>query len=203
MITSLSQLDPNGTYSYADYLTWQFGEFVELIKGHLLRMSAPRASHQRIVFRLSGMLYRHFQGSLEGCNVYPAPFDVRFPTNPAGKSDREIYTVVQPDICVICDPTKLDERGCIGAPDWIIEIVSPATINRDRFVKRDLYEEFGVKEYWIIYPGEKLIDVYLLNEKDKYDLPTTYAYDAFDEEEKMVAPQTFSDISLSLKEIFS
>jgi Uma2 family endonuclease len=123
MITDISQLDPNGTYTYADYLKWRFEQSVELIKGKLYDMSpAPRSKHQRIAMRLSGELYTTFR---EGaCEVFPAPFDVRLP-NPEYEPgfNNKIHTVVQPDICVICDPAKIDEFGCIGPPDWVIGLL--------------------------------------------------------------------------------
>lgn len=204
MITELSQLDENARYSYADYLSWQFTEFVELVKGHLLKMAAPKSTHQRIVYKFNGILYQYFDGRRQPCNVYPAPFDVRFPTNPAGRKDKDIYTVVQPDISVVCDPAKIDERGCIGAPDWIIEIVSPGTINRDRYLKRDLYEEFGVKEYWIVYPNEKIIDVFLADEQGKYSRPETYICKQYeDEEDRMISPATFPGLVIRVDDIFS
>src|SRR5579875_1683684 len=114
MITNISQLDPNKTYSYADYLTWRFDEMVELIKGKLFIQSpAPAERHQRIIGNLYGCIWNYF--FKKDCSAYIAPFDVRLIKNKA--SDNEITTVVQPDICVICDKTKIDAKGCIGAPD--------------------------------------------------------------------------------------
>lgn len=157
MITDISQLDPNGVYTYADYLKWQFDESVELIKGHLYRMSpAPRTRHQRASTRLIGELYTFFRTTV--CEIYVAPFDVRLP-NPDYEPgfNNKVHTVVQPDICVICDKSKLDEMGCVGAPDWIIEITSPSTHKKDFNEKFDLYESAGVREYWIAVPKSKEI----------------------------------------------
>jgi Uma2 family endonuclease len=101
-----------------------------------------------------------------------APFDVRLSkTTPDG--DATIQTVVQPDICVVCDPAKVDERGCLGAPDWVIEILSPKTAAYDTREKLELYEENGVREYWIVLPGEKSVVVYEL-ENNRYELRGTY-----------------------------
>lgn len=164
MITDISQLDPNGTYSYADYLLWRFEQSVELIRGKVYAISpAPRSVHQRISMRLSGELYTHFRG--RGCDVYPAPFDVRLP-NPDYEPGftNKIHTVVQPDISVICDSSKIDEFSCVGAPDWIIEITSPSTHKKDFNEKFDLYESAGVREYWIVVPKSQEIYVYTLNE---------------------------------------
>jgi Uma2 family endonuclease len=112
-----------GMYSYADYLTWQFDEVVELIEGKIFKKAAaaPKRIHQRVALKLASKLYQFLEG--KKCQAYIAPFDVRFPTNSI--EDSKIHDVVQPDICVICDPEKLDDRGCIGAPDLIVEILSP------------------------------------------------------------------------------
>lgn len=160
-ITQFSQLDLTKTYTYADYLTWKFDEFVELIKGKVMRpMARPSRRHQEHVGNIFGEIRQYLKGKT--CRVYVAPFDVRLTT--AGRNgDQQIQTVVQPDICVVCDPTKLDDRGCLGAPDWIVEIVSPGNTARDTKTKFDLYEESGVLEYWIVYPGIKTITAYVLD----------------------------------------
>lgn len=171
MITDISQLDPNGTYTYADYLKWRFDESVELIRGKLYRMSpAPRRAHQRAVSHLLVDI-SVFLGQ-KGCETYTAPFDVRLPVRNERKPN-QLYTVVQPDICVICDPTKLDDAGCLGAPDWIIEVTSPATIKKDFNEKFNLYEQSGVREYWIVVPKEDFVHVYVL-EEGKYALVDVY-----------------------------
>lgn len=162
MITDLSQLDPNGTYTYADYLKWRFEQSVELIKGKLYNMSpAPRAAHQRVAMRILHNLFNQF--AQQSCEVFAAPFDVRLP-NPDYEPgfNTKIHTVVQPDICVICDAAKIDEFGCVGPPDWIIEITSPSTHKKDFNEKFDLYESAGVREYWIIVPKSVEIYVYAL-----------------------------------------
>lgn len=197
MITELSQLDPNGTYTYADYVTWKFTEFVELVRGHLVKMAAPKTFHQQISMFISSEISVYLRK--KPCKVFAAPFDVRFTTNPQGRSDREIYTVVQPDICVICDSTKLDERGCIGAPDWIIEITSPGTLLHDRITKRELYESHGVGEYWIVYPNEKMVEVYRSAPNGSYLPPVIYSKD----EEDVLSPALFPDLSLTLTEVFA
>src|SRR5690606_39235284 len=97
---------------------------------------------------------------------YTAPFDVRLPKK--SRADKEIFTVVQPDICVICDPEKLDDRGCIGAPDIVVEILSPGNNRKELRNKHEIYEESGVKEYWIVWPIEKTFMKYVLDEQGKY-----------------------------------
>ncbi|RZK20105.1 MAG: Uma2 family endonuclease [Hymenobacter sp.] len=170
-ITQFSQLDLSKTYTYADYLTWKFDEFVELIKGQVMRpMAGPSRRHQVLSMNILRQVLPVVHG--KECQVYQAPFDVRLTTGGAN-GDQQIQTVVQPEICVICDPAKLDDRGCVGAPDWIIEIVSPGNTARDTKTKFDLYEESGVREYWIVYPGLKTITAYVL-EGPEYQLAGEY-----------------------------
>lgn len=155
-ITSLSQLDLNGSYSYGDYLKWKFQERVEIIKGKIMAMSpAPNRLHQRISMKLTKAFLDVFDS--HQCELYVALFDVRFPD-----SNGKIKTVVQPDLCVICDPNKLDEKGCIGAPDLIVEILSPGNSKREMKDKYELYQEQGVSEYWIVRPEEQHIQIYVL-----------------------------------------
>lgn len=148
-----------GRYTYADYLTWQLDEMVEIIKGKLFKMTAaPSRIHQKVAGKLTYILY----GFLEGnpCEVYTAPFDVRLPK--ISTRNEDIYTVVQPDICVICDKDKLDEAGCVGAPDLIIEILSPGNNKKELQNKYEVYQESGIKEYWIIHPSEQTLLIYSL-----------------------------------------
>lgn len=172
-ITDISQLDPNGSYSYADYLTWRFTEYVELIKGRVLRkMSAPTSQHQLVSSDFHGLIWSHLRG--KPCQVYSAPFDVRL-LRSTGNGDAQVKTVVQPDISVVCDLTRLDRRGCVGAPDWIIEIVSPSSLVLDTRTKFDLYAENGVREYWIVFPGEQTVLGYALGANEQYELTGTYS----------------------------
>jgi Uma2 family endonuclease len=139
---------------------------VELIRGKIYKMSpAPGRLHQEI----SGELFRQLANYLKGkkCKVFSAPFDVRLPLN-RGRSDKEIFTVVQPDICVICDETKMDDRGCVGAPDWVIEVLLMNTSSKDLREKFDVYEEAGIKEYWVVHPQEQTLLVYILDDSGKY-----------------------------------
>ncbi len=154
------------SYTYADYLKWDLPEMVELIRGKVYKMSpAPTANHQRIAGNLFGLI-KYFLKKKK-CEVFSAPFDVRIPRK--GKADKDIITVIQPDISVICDPAKVDERGCLGAPDWIIEILSKSTSSKDLNEKFEVYEEAGVKEYWVVHPTEQTVLVYILNNQGKYE----------------------------------
>lgn len=162
-VRSVADLDPARTYTYADYLTWQFGEWVELLRGKLTRrMSpAPADAHQAVVGDLYLLIGNYLRR--KPCKVRVAPYDVRLSTAGPNAADDAITTVVQPDLCVVCDPTKIDKRGCNGAPDWIIEVLSPGTIHRDTREKFALYEEAGVGEYWLVAPGEQSITAYVLD----------------------------------------
>ena len=160
MITDINDLDLNKTYSYADYLTWQFQEKLELIKGKIFKMSpAPSTNHQRISRKLTGFMIYAFKN--HSCELFIAPFDVRLLDKKKSALDKEIHTVVQPDLCVICDEAKIDERGGIGAPDLVIEILSPGNSNKEMKYKFDLYQEAGVLEYWIVNPADKTFFIYV------------------------------------------
>lgn len=155
----LADLDLNKVYTYADYFKWKFDERVELIKGKIFRMSpAPNRIHQGISSVIHGELYAFLKG--DKCKVYSAPFDVRIPRK--SKEDRDILTVLQPDICVVCDDTKLDSKGCIGAPDIVVEILSPGNNAKELKNKYEIYEESGVKEYWVVSPQNKTFLAYTL-----------------------------------------
>ena len=161
-VTAVTDLDPNGTYSYADYVSWQFEELVELWRGKIIRrMSAPTDRHQAVVGNLFLSLASYLKG--RPCQIRVAPYDVRL--NKRGTTaDAAIYTVVQPDICVICDPGKIELRGCLGAPDLVIEVTSPRTASHDWKGKFDLYEENGVKEYWVVMPQENSLSAFVRDE---------------------------------------
>lgn len=197
-ITELSQLDLNGTYTYADYLTWQLDEALELIKGKIMLMSpAPNANHQRISIRLSALLYNFLKSKT--CQPFAAPFDVRlYDKGKSQLANQEIYTVVQPDLCVICDKAKLDTQGCLGAPDWIIEILSKGNSKKEMQIKYTLYQESGVKEYWLIYPVEQAVYQFILdNNTQQYKLFNMYPGDA------KASPYLFPELAIDLLEVFA
>ncbi len=189
--------DLSGTYTYADYMTWEWDQLAELIQGKIFKMSpAPSGRHQRISGNLFVPLWNFFRG--KKCLVFAAPFDVRLPVSSKKKEDQDIITVVQPDICVICDPSKMDERGCLGAPDWIIEILSKYTSAKDLNLKFDVYESAGVKEYWVVHPEEQTLLIYTLDERGKYSgLLKPFV------NSDMVSPTLFPDLRINLEEVFS
>lgn len=161
-ITNINKLSLKGTYTYADYLTWNFKERLELFRGKIFKMSpAPNRDHQTISARMHLAFANAFKKN--PCNLYYAPFDVRLVKTQT--VDEKVLTVVQPDLCIICDEDKLDDRGCNGAPDLVVEILSPGDTKKEMGIKFDLYEENGVKEYWLIGPAEKTVLIYSLNNK--------------------------------------
>ena len=143
-------------YTYADYYSWPDPIRGELIEGQFYDMTpAPTPAHQQIAGDLFAQLHTFFRGKT--CRAFIAPFDVRLPK--PGEKDGEERNVVQPDITVVCDPRKIDERGCRGAPDWVIEVLSPSTREKDSTLKRDLYERSGVALYWLVSPRERSVRV--------------------------------------------
>jgi len=195
--TDLSQLDLNGTYNYADYLSWQFDGVIELIRGKIMAMTpAPNSTHQTIITNLGGALYNFFRN--KPCKLFYAPFDVRlYDRKKSSVANQDIYSVVQPDICIICDKSKIDSKGCLGSPDWIIEILSRGNSKTDMQLKFQLYQESGVKEYWLVYPYEKAVHQFLLDEQSgKYQLQNMYAGD------DTAMPVLFPDCRIDLLEVF-
>lgn len=181
-----------GRYTYADYLTWEIDEMVELIKGKVFRqIAAPRRIHQEV----SGRVFTKMHNYLEKrpCKVYAAPFDVRLPNKT--KKNEDIDTVVQPDICVVCNPEKLDELGCVGAPDLIVEILSPGNNRKELKNKYEVYEASGVKEYWVIHPSEGTLLIYTL-QNGKYKTSKLYCTG------DVVKSQAIEGFSLDLEDIF-
>ena len=169
-----------GGYTYADYAAWPDEERWELIDGVPWNMSpAPGRSHQQVL----GTIFRRVAAITDSgpCETYVAPFDVRL-VEPAGERhwdadeppDDSVTTVVQPDISVFCRPEVLDERGAHGAPDLIIEILSPSTSYKDQSTKLALYERHRVREYWIVNPDAAWVMVYRLGDGERYGKPDYY-----------------------------
>ena len=189
-------LDYNKRYTYADYLTWVDDKMRELINGFIKLMApAPATPHQITCGNLFGDLRNIVKKNKGNCLVFYAPFDVRLPLN-GETADDKIYTVVQPDICVVCDLSKIDKRGCLGAPDLIVEIQSPATAKYDLNEKFNLYEKSGVSEYWVVFPYDETIQVFLLQPDGKYDKGTLY-------ENGNVPVGIFGGEEIELESIFS
>jgi Uma2 family endonuclease len=192
-ITRLDQLDLTRQYSYADYLHWQIADRLELIRGYIWPMAAPNRRHQGISGNLHLDIGNHLRGKT--CKVYQAPFDVRLPV-PNPKTG-EIYTVVQPDLCVVCDPAKLDEAGCNGAPDWVIEILSKGNSKKEMRDKLSVYEEAGVGEYWIVQPEYDTVLVYTLTEAGHYS-GARLVYD-----DETLTSRTLPDLTIDLAGVFA
>ena len=185
---------PQERFTYRQYRTWPDSERWELIEGHAWAMSpAPMTRHQE----LSGKLFLDIGIFLKGkpCKVYDAPFDILFPKGE--ESDDEVQTVVQPDIVVICDRSKITKRGGRGAPDWVIEILSPRTAKKDFETKHRLYERHGVREYWIVDPGNESIHAWLLGPETRFGEEQLY-------EDGEAAPSTVLEgLVIDTRELFA
>lgn len=149
-----------GRFTFADCLTRDSGERFEVIKGEAFLMATPSRIHQKICMELSRQLANFLEG--KNCDVYPAPFGVRL-FEQDGENPGDVDTVVEPDISVICDKSKLDQYDCKGAPDLVIEVLSPSTQRHDQLVKLNLYQQAGVREYWIADPENQTVRIMLLS----------------------------------------
>jgi len=182
-------------WTYVDYLTWNDGQRWELIDGVAYCMTpAPNWQHQRVSAALIYQLYGYLKD--KACKVLPAPFDIRL-SEQSNVSDNYIDTVVQPDIVVVCDKAKLDERGCNGPPDMVIEILSPSTAAHDFKVKFELYQRFGVLEYWMIHPLDQTLLVYKLSKDGMYGAADRYAGD------DLVSVPLLGDLVINLAGVFA
>ena len=177
-------------YSYADYLTWDECERWEILDGVPYMQAAPSRIHQEI----SGELHRQFANYLlnKPCKVYHAPFCVRLDIE---KDDKDISNVVEPDITIVCDSSKLDERGCKGSPDMIVEILSPSSVKKDRVDKFNKYEKAGVKVYWVVEPDQKIVSVFSLQSNGRYGRPEMCT------DEDKIKVSIFSDLEIDLKSV--
>lgn len=152
-------------YTIADIEALPDGERAELIDGEMFMMATPMTVHQRILVRLILNIGSYIEKNKGNCELLPAPFGVFI------KKDERNY--VEPDISVICHGDKLDEKGCHGAPDWVIEIVSPSSRKMDYVRKTALYQETGVREYWIVDPDRETVTIY---EADRWDIPSCHSF---------------------------
>ncbi|MFT8321991.1 MAG: Uma2 family endonuclease [Bacillus sp. (in: firmicutes)] len=177
--------------TYAEYLTWPDEQRYEIIDGIPFLQAAPSRQHQAIVTKLTGELYTFLKGKT--CEVYTSPFDVRL----SAAEDEAEYQVVQPDISVVCDERKLDNKGCKGAPDLVVEVLSPSTWKRDRIEKLNQYERHEVREYLLIYPNEKVLEQYVLGENNRYHTPFIF------NEESIFTSSLLPEFTIKLHEIFS
>jgi Uma2 family endonuclease len=178
-------------YTYEDYLNWDEEERIEILDGFAYMHASPSRIHQEI----SGEIYRQFANYLKDkpCKVYHAPFCVRLDNKKRAKDNKNI---VEPDITIVCDKNKLDEKGCKGVPDMIVEIISPSSGKIDRVIKFNKYEEVGVKEYWIIEPNYKVVSVFQLQKNGRYGRPESYT------DEEIIKLSLFPDCEIDLGLVF-
>ncbi|MDR1701701.1 MAG: Uma2 family endonuclease, partial [Sporomusaceae bacterium] len=178
-------------YTYEDYCKIDDDKRYEVINGVIYLMTAPNMIHQRISSNLHGIFWRYLRG--KKCEVFHAPFDVLLPKKdePSQKSSN----IVQPDISIVCDREKLKKRGCFGSPDLIVEILSPSTSKRDMKEKFSLYQEHGVKEYWVVDPFNQIISRFGYEERSKeYQKPEYFVRD------ETITPLIFPDLQIKLEE---
>ena len=178
--------DYNKRYTYSDYVQWDDDERWELIDGVPYVMSAPSPRHQELLGNLHGQLWSFLKG--KQCKVYMAPFDVRL------NADKFDNTVVQPDIVIVCDREKIDKAGCAGAPDMVVEILSPSTSRYDRTLKFNTYLKSGIREYWVIDPATKTLAVHIL--KDGNYISHAYT------DEDIVNVHVLESCAINLSEVF-
>ena len=189
----MGALKQEDRYTYEDYKNWPDEPRVELINGYIYNMAAPSQRHQGLLFELSRLFGNYLKG--KKCRGFYAPSDVRL------NFDTTDDTVVQPDLFVVCDKSKLDGQNCNGAPDFVLEILSPSTSSKDKVTKFNKYLEAGVKEYWIVCPEEKTIIVHTLTDDGKY---VTAAFaESEDTPKPMVKVGIFDDFEIDLVDVFS
>lgn len=181
-----------GKHSYADYLTWDEGERIELIDGEIFNMSPALSRRHQQILRELATAFSVFLRNRE-CEVFFAPFDVRLLAE--NKQDTDINNVVQPDLSIVCDQNKLDDKGCNGAPDMIIEILSPSSVKLDRWKKYQLYEKAGVKEYWLVDPVNESVEIHLL-------LNGHYKFQGVFTKEDTISVHVLSNFEINLSHIF-
>ncbi len=190
-------LDLNKRYTYADYLTWMDDVRRELYDGFIKLMTpAPSMKHQEVSVNFTRLFGNYLVG--KGCKVYHAPSDVRLPGSEQTKDDKQIYTVVQPDLFVVCDLSKIENNSCLGAPDFIIEIISAKNSQRDTRDKFNIYQEHRVPEYWIVNPNDENVNVFVLDENGKFQFKGIYAGD-----DKISVNIFNGDLKIDLTEVFT
>lgn len=185
-------LEQEKSYTYGDLIDLDDGKRYELYDGEPVALASPQRRHQDVCQELEAQLYHYLSG--KKCRFYHAPFDVRL-FEKENENRRNAKTVVQPDILVVCDQKKVDDHGVKGAPDLIVEVLSPSTIKYDRMLKFNLYQEAGVKEYWIVDPEEQIVSVHTL-EDGRY-----YAAEVYNSRSE-VPVGVLDDCKIDLKRVF-
>ncbi len=194
-ITSIDDLDFSRRYTIGDFLQWKFDDLVELIRGKVFKMSpAPNVWHQRVVSDLQKIFYKKAEVYEEkGCEFFPAPTNIFLAK--AGQKLEEGNIVVEPDFSITCNETKVIKKGYVGAPDFLVEVLSPSNAKRDLVYKRELYEEFQVPEFWIVNPAKRRIVRHIYSENGFYKTISN-------KEGDVIAPLQFPEIQVDLKKVF-
>lgn len=192
----MSLPDKQKTYTYEDYLSWPENERWEIIDGTAYYQATPSSAHQTI----SGNLYLIIGNYLKGkpCRLFAAPFTVRLPLEGGETDEQKNKNIVEPDLTIVCDKSRLDKNGYNGAPTFVIEIVSKSSAKRDNIIKLNKYQQAGIKEYWIITPETETIVRYSLNEQGHYATPDMYILG----EDEIITSKSFCDMSIKLADVF-
>lgn len=174
--------------SYADLLEIDDDKRYELIDGELYLMSSPRTIHQELIGEIYFQLKQYLKG--KKCKAYVSPLDVKLSGE---KEDTKEFNVVQPDVMVVCDENKITERNILGAPDLVVEVLSPTNKSHDKVLKLNMYQKFGVKEYWIVSPEEEIVETYILNEQGMYTIKAYFFND-------QIRVNILNDCNINLKD---
>jgi Uma2 family endonuclease len=193
-IEEVEEPDHSLTYTYANYSQWKFLERLELLRGRIFRLASPSIKHQRICLKLAAHLYTFLRGKT--CQVIIPPYDIRLPVKNRKKDD-EVTTVVQPDLSVFCDPLKVEDRAAIGAPDLLVEVLSPGNTRYDLHDKYEIYQEACVKEYWIVDPVKASVQVSLLAEEGRFGPAEVRTGD------QLLQPRSLPGFSIAVKDLFT
>lgn len=186
--------DLSGTYTATDYLSWKVDELMELIHGKIFKMSpGPQSNHQLLLSELYTQMVKS-PPLKDGCRIWLAPLDV-YLVHP-GEDWMQAENIVEPDLFIVCDPSKINKRGCIGAPDFVVEILSPSTRKKDATLKKDLYEEYGVGEYWMISWQERMVHINILNKNGQYQAQSPAV------EGQVISPRDFPHLKIDLEVLF-
>ena len=181
-------------YTYADYLSWPEDVRAEIIEGTLYMKAASSRIHQKLLSELHRQVANYLVG--KDCEVYPAPFSVILDLDDEDNKEEDSKNVVEPDISIICDKSLLDDSGCKGTPDMIIEIISPSAGRKDKLEKFNKYEQAGLKEYWIVEPQEKMVSIFTLQDNMRFGRPNLHS------SEDKVKVSIFDDLLIELNKVF-
>lgn len=190
--SEVKEPDMSRSYTARDYLQWRFEGLYELIRGKVSRMTpAPSSGHQKVSMKLIQLFLKNWKQN--SCELFHAPFDIFLVKNGQAWEDTDV--VVEPDLCIICDKEKITERGCIGSPDFVLEILSKSSAAKDLREKFEIYQEYQIPEYWIVDPFNQSVIRNIL-ERSRYEIQRTAVKD------DIIAPVHFPELELKVSDLF-